>query len=103
MATLTINDLTRLYHLAQLEPDNAQQDHLLNQINNIFEMIQEMQTINTDHVEPLFTPLSMAQTFELRLRDDVVTQPACTQTRDLAMRNAPASENGFFLVPKVLE
>lgn len=103
MATLTIDDLNRLYHLAQLEPDHAQQEHLLNQINHIFEMIQQMQSINTDDVEPLFTPLSIAQTVELRLREDTVTQPASTQTRDLALRNAPASENGFFLVPKVLE
>ncbi|MGL4667318.1 MAG: Asp-tRNA(Asn)/Glu-tRNA(Gln) amidotransferase subunit GatC [Saezia sp.] len=103
MPTLTINDLNRLYHLAQLEPDNTQQEHLLRQINNIFDMIQEMQTINTDHVEPLFTPLSIAQTVELRLREDVVTYPASAQTRDLALRNAPANENGFFLVPKVIE
>ena len=103
MATLTIDDLNRLYRLAQLEPDNTQQNHLLNQINHIFEMIQEMQNINTDDVEPLFTPLSMAQAVELRLREDVVTQPACVQTRDVALRNAPATEKGFFLVPKVLD
>lgn len=103
MSTLTLNDLNRVYHLAQLEPDQTQKERILNQINEILNMIQQMQTINTDQVEPLFTPLSMSQTTQLRLREDIVTYPTSTETRDLALRNAPASKDGFFLVPKVLD
>jgi aspartyl-tRNA(Asn)/glutamyl-tRNA(Gln) amidotransferase subunit C len=36
----------------------------------------------------------------LRLRDDVVTE---TNDRERNLRNAPASEDGLFLVPKVIE
>jgi aspartyl-tRNA(Asn)/glutamyl-tRNA(Gln) amidotransferase subunit C len=39
----------------------------------------------------------------LRLREDVVTQPNDSVSRDARMVNAPASEAGYFLVPRVIE
>ncbi|CAK7020956.1 Glutamyl-tRNA(Gln) amidotransferase subunit C [Saezia sanguinis] len=103
MAALTIEDLQRIAHLARLEPDQANQEQLLAQLNGFFELVEQMQTVHTNDIEPLYTPLSIAQDVHLRLREDKVTETTNEATRDLAQRNAPAAENGFFLVPKVIE
>jgi aspartyl-tRNA(Asn)/glutamyl-tRNA(Gln) amidotransferase subunit C len=56
--------------------------------------------VDTSGVEPLYTPLSAIEDVTLRLRDDAVRE---TDERQANMRNAPAQENGLFLVPKVIE
>lgn len=103
MAALTLKDLERITHLARLEPEPATQEQLLTQLNGFFELVEQMQAVDTSNVEPLYTPLSIAQDVQLRLREDKVTEPASITARDDALRNAPATENGFFLVPKVIE
>jgi len=55
-----------------------------------------MNSVNTDNVEPLANPTDAVQ----RLRADAVTE---TNHREKYMANAPAQENGLFLVPKVVE
>jgi len=55
-----------------------------------------MQSVNTDGVEPLSNPLEMTQ----RLRDDEVTEE---NRRDAFLANAPQTEAGLFLVPKVID
>ena len=55
-----------------------------------------MQSVNTDGVEPLSNPLEMTQ----RLREDVVTEG---NHREEFLANAPQTEAGLFLVPKVID
>jgi aspartyl-tRNA(Asn)/glutamyl-tRNA(Gln) amidotransferase subunit C len=55
-----------------------------------------MDAVDTEGVEPMAHPLEMAQ----RLREDAVTEE---NRRDSYQANAPAVENGLFLVPKVIE
>jgi aspartyl-tRNA(Asn)/glutamyl-tRNA(Gln) amidotransferase subunit C len=55
-----------------------------------------MQSVNTDGVEPLSNPLEMTQ----RLREDIVTEE---NRRDAFLANAPQTEAGLFLVPKVID
>ena len=59
-----------------------------------------MQTVDTAGIEPLTHPVAVLQDVQLRLQDDVVTE---TNQRDAYLRNAPAAEQGLFLVPKVIE
>lgn len=103
MAALTTQDLQHITQLAKLASDPATETQLLAQLNDFFRLVEQMQAVPTDHVEPLYTPLSVVQDIHLRLRPDQVTEPACQQARDMAMRNAPEAEDGFFLVPKVIE
>ncbi len=59
-------------------------------------MIERMQAIDTDGVEPMAHPLGGAQ----RLRDDAVS---VGDERAANLANAPAQQDGLFLVPKVIE
>ena len=103
MAALTIQDLHHIAQLAKLEPDPATETQLLAQLNDFFQLVEQMQAVPTENVAPLYTPLSIHQEVHLRLRPDEVTEPASPEIRDKLMRNAPETENGFFLVPKVIE
>ena len=70
------------------------------QLCGIFGLIDELQAVDTEGVEPLSHPLDVLAGMAQRLREDRVTE---TDQREANMANAPAQENGLFLVPKVLE
>jgi aspartyl-tRNA(Asn)/glutamyl-tRNA(Gln) amidotransferase subunit C len=55
-----------------------------------------MQAVNTSGIEPMANPLDATQ----RLRDDVVTE---YNKRDELQAIAPATEDGLYLVPKVID
>ena len=59
-----------------------------------------MRSVDTAGIEPLAHPLATVQNIALRLREDRVSEP---NQRAANQRNAPALENGLFLVPKVIE
>ncbi len=94
--SLSLDDVRRIAHLARIEISEAQAKAALAQLNDIFAMIEKMQQVPTDGVEPMSHPLGGDQ----RLRDDVVTEH---DQREANMRNAPEQQDGLFLVPKVIE
>ena len=71
-------------------------DNFTRQISDILEMIQQLEKVNTDHIEPMAHPLNMKQ----RLRVDLVTEE---NHRELYQENAVEIEEGFYKVPKVIE
>ncbi|MBP7665978.1 MAG: Asp-tRNA(Asn)/Glu-tRNA(Gln) amidotransferase subunit GatC [Burkholderiaceae bacterium] len=97
---LTPQDTSRIAHLARLELSAAEAPEMLKQLNDFFRIVEQMGAVDTAGVEPLYTPLSAIQQVQLRLRDDVVTEP---DNRSANQRSAPAVEDGLFLVPKVIE
>ncbi len=97
---LTPDELKRIAHLARIavsEPDVAD---LKSQLGGIFGLIDALQAVDTKGIEPLSHPLDVMQDMVQRLREDIVTE---TDQRVANMANAPAQENGLFLVPKVLD
>lgn len=97
---LTPKDVGRIAHLARLELQANEQEAMRLQLNEFFSIVERMSAVDTSGVEPLYTPLSAVRNVGLRLRDDVVSE---TNDRERNLRNAPASEDGLFLVPKVIE
>ena len=97
---LTSQDVSRIAHLARLDLSALEQSQMLTQLNEFFEIVQQMSAVDTRGVEPLYTPLSAVAEVTLRLRDDVVTEVVDIQANQ---RSAPSVENGLFLVPKVIE
>ena len=97
---LTLADVSRIAHLARLELSSADAAPILEQLNGFFGIVEQMRAVDTRGVEPLYTPLSAVHEASLRLRDDVVTAGG-DAARVLA--NAPKTEDGFFIVPKVVE
>ena len=73
---------------------------MLTQINGFFEMVEKIRAVDTTGIEPLAHPMATIQDIALRLREDRVSEP---NNREANQRNAPAVENGLFLVPKVIE
>jgi aspartyl-tRNA(Asn)/glutamyl-tRNA(Gln) amidotransferase subunit C len=89
-------DLIHLCKLAQLELDEAQLQHAHQDLERIIAMIDQMQAVATDGVEPLAHPLGEAA----RLRPDVVTEAV---DRDRLQALAPTARDGLYLVPRVVE
>jgi len=89
-------DVQRIAHLARLAITDEEAARALVQLNDIFGMIERMQAVDTAGVEPMSHPLGGAQ----RLREDAVTE---VPDRERNLANAPAQQDGLFLVPRVLE
>jgi aspartyl-tRNA(Asn)/glutamyl-tRNA(Gln) amidotransferase subunit C len=93
---LTLSDVKRIAHLARIEITEEEAGVALGQLNEILGMIERLQSVDTTGIEPMSHPLGGAQ----RLRED---QPVPVDIREAALRNAPAQQDGLFLVPKVIE
>ncbi len=94
--SLTAADVRRIAQLARLELSEADAQHTLAQLNDVFGLIEALRAVDTTGVEPM----THAQDMTLRLRPDEVAEP---DRRDDYQRNAPAVEQGLFLVPRVIE
>jgi len=93
---LILDDVKRIALLARIEisPEDAQAT--LAQLSNIFGLIEEMNAVDTEGVEPMSHGIEVSQ----RLREDRVTE---TNQREANQAPAPQVENGLYLVPKVIE
>lgn len=89
-------DLAHIARLAQLALDDAERQRVYADLERIIAMVDQMQAIDTKGVEPLAHPLDAGQ----RLREDRITE---TVDRDLYQAGAPATQDGFYLVPRVVE
>ncbi|WP_374583516.1 Asp-tRNA(Asn)/Glu-tRNA(Gln) amidotransferase subunit GatC [Pseudoduganella sp.] len=98
--SLTLNDVNRIAKLAQLEMDEAQSANMLDKLNGIFALAEQMQAVDTEGVAPLSHPLANAMQVALRLREDVATEP---NRREEYQKVAPKTEDGLYLVPKVID
>ena len=97
---LTPQDIMRVANLAKLELRPDETEHTLSQLNGFFALVEQMNAINTDGVEPLAHPAAVLGQVALRLRDDIVSE---TNQREASQASAPAVERGLCLVPKVIE
>ena len=94
--TLAIDDIHRIADLAHIEISQEQAQRMQGELNNIFQMIERIQAVDTDGIEPMPHPHDGYQ----RLRDDVIRE---ANDRENNMKNAPEQSDGYFLVPQVIE
>ena len=78
---LTTEDVDRIALLARLELSAAERASMHTQLNEFFDIVEQMGKVDTQGVEPLFTPLSAAMDVHLRLREDAVTEGDRKSTR----------------------
>ncbi len=93
---LTESDVEKIARLARLRVTAAERAEVTARLGSILGMVDRLQAVATDGVVPMAHPLDAIQP----LRADRVTE---TNQRDAWQRNAPAVENGLFLVPRVIE
>lgn len=88
--------VAQVAHLARLQMDPQDSEAAAHRLNDILSMVDQLQQADVNDVAPLAHPLEVAQP----LREDTISEP---NVRPQAMDNAPASEDGCFLVPRVIE
>ncbi len=99
--SLTLTDVKRIAKLAQLHMDDAHAETALAELNGIFALAEQMQAVDTTGVEPLSQPLAaVLGKLPLRLRDDQVTEE---NQREAYQKPAPKTQDGLYLVPKVID
>ncbi len=86
----------RIAHLARIAVADAEVEHLRGELNSILAFVEQLSEAKVDGVEPMtsVTPMAMKQ------RADEVTDGGIA---DNIVKNAPAREDHFFVVPKVVE
>ena len=92
--------LHRIANLARLDVPPDQLASIGAEMSSILALVDQLQGVDTKGVVPLAHPLSAVDEMALRLRPD---EASTAIDRDANMQNAPMTENGLFLVPKVLE
>ena len=93
---ILLTDVYRIADLARIEIQTDEAEAVLEQLSNIFNLIEQMQAVDTTNVEPM----SHAQDMKSRLRQDAITE---ADQRELFQSIAPQVEAGLYLVPKVIE
>jgi aspartyl-tRNA(Asn)/glutamyl-tRNA(Gln) amidotransferase subunit C len=86
----------RIAHLARIAVADAEVEHLKNELNGILAFVEQLQEVDVAGVEPMTSVTPMA----MKKREDAVDDG---DIADDIVKNAPATENHFFLVPKVVE
>ena len=86
----------RIAHLARIAVAESEVPHLQGELNAMLAFVEQLSEVNVDGVEPMTSVTPMA----MKKRPDVVTEGGIA---DDIVRNAPATEDHFFLVPKVVE
>ena len=90
------SEIAYISSLSKLKMEDAEMGNYARQISDILKMIQQLEKVDTDDIEPMAHPLNMKQ----RLRADVITEE---NHRDLYQNNAVEFEEGFYKVPKVID
>jgi aspartyl-tRNA(Asn)/glutamyl-tRNA(Gln) amidotransferase subunit C len=86
----------RIAHLARIAVKDDEVEPLKDELNGILAFVEQLSEVNVEGVEPMTSVMPMA----MNKREDVVTDGGIA---DDIVKNAPATEDHFFLVPKVVE
>ncbi|WP_165010392.1 Asp-tRNA(Asn)/Glu-tRNA(Gln) amidotransferase subunit GatC [Neisseria yangbaofengii] len=93
---LTLNDVEKIAKLSRLRLTDEEQAQTLEELNDIFAMVEKMQNVDTDGIEPMAHPHEAA----LRLREDRVTESDHAAEYQAV---APEVCNRLYIVPQVIE
>lgn len=96
MSKLSEKDVIKIAKLARIAVTPEEVETYSEELSKILAFIETLQEVNTDNV-PLMTSVADMQ---LPMRQDKVDDGNC---REEVLKNAPASEYGCFMVPKVVE
>jgi aspartyl-tRNA(Asn)/glutamyl-tRNA(Gln) amidotransferase subunit C len=86
----------RIAHLARIAVKEEEVEHLQGELNAMLAFVEQLREVNVEGVEPMTSVTPMA----MKMRADKVTDGEIAAD---IVKNAPASEDNFFLVPKVVE
>lgn len=90
------DDVKNIAQLARLNISESDITDYANNLSSILNLVEQMNAIDTSNVSPMAHPQDLAQ----RLREDKVLEQ---NQREQFQKIAPATENGLYLVPRVIE
>ena len=86
----------RIAHLARIAVANDEVEHLGGELNAMLAFVEQLSEVNVEGVEPMTSVMPMT----MKKRADAVTDGGIAED---IVRNAPLSEDNYFVVPKVVE
>ena len=86
----------RIADLARIAVAESEVPHLQGELNAMLAFVEQLSEVNVEGVEPMTSVIPT----EMKKRPDVVNDG---EIADDIVRNAPATQDHFFLVPKVVE
>lgn len=94
--SIDINTVRKVARLARIRTTDAEAEVLSGELSKILKMIEQLNEVNTDGVEPMTSVIEM----KMPEREDAVTDGGIPEK---ILANAPEQTAGFFVVPKVVE
>lgn len=94
--SLDAEEVKKIAMLARIQIEEADIPGYVTNLSNILDMVAQMEAVDTEGVVPMSHPQDAVQ----RLREDVVTEE---DKRESFQAIAPATDEGLYLVPKVIE
>ncbi|CAI8332808.1 MAG: Glutamyl-tRNA(Gln) amidotransferase subunit C [Gammaproteobacteria bacterium] len=88
--------IIKIADLAKIEIKQDQINDIVSSLEKILNLVDEMNSINTDNVKPMAHPLNLKQ----ELRKDKVLE---INNRDLFQKDNKYTDNGYYKVPKIID
>jgi aspartyl-tRNA(Asn)/glutamyl-tRNA(Gln) amidotransferase subunit C len=94
--SVDVKTVRNIAHLARIAVNDDEIEHLKGELNTILAFVEQLREVDVTGVEPMtsVTPMTMKK------RTDVVTDGGDPEA---ILKNAPAREGDYFVVPKVVE
>jgi aspartyl-tRNA(Asn)/glutamyl-tRNA(Gln) amidotransferase subunit C len=94
--SLSTDQVRWVAHLARLELTDEETATFTRDLTAIVDYVNQLQSVNTDNVEPLAHAVELANVFR-------ADEPAESLPVDQALANAPQRQDDFYAVPAVLD
>ncbi|MFL6823667.1 MAG: Asp-tRNA(Asn)/Glu-tRNA(Gln) amidotransferase subunit GatC [Xanthobacteraceae bacterium] len=94
--SVDVATVRRIAHLARIAVADDEVEHLREELNAILAFVEQLSEVDVEGVAPMTSVIPM----EMKKRPDLVTDGGIPED---IIKNAPAAENHFFVVPKVVE
>jgi aspartyl-tRNA(Asn)/glutamyl-tRNA(Gln) amidotransferase subunit C len=94
--SIDVDEVKKIAKLAALDVKEEDIQSYADNLTNILGLVEQMSAVDTTGVTPMSHPFDVVQ----RLREDVVTE---VDRREDFLAIAPKTEDGLYLVPKVLD
>jgi aspartyl-tRNA(Asn)/glutamyl-tRNA(Gln) amidotransferase subunit C len=88
--------IIKISDLAKIDIKDDQIDDILTSLEKILNLVDEMNSVNTENVTPMSHPLNLKQ----ELRKDIVE---ASNERELFQKNNKYIDNGYYIVPKIID
>lgn len=94
--TVDTETVRRIARLARIAVNEDETEDLTGELNTILNWVEQLSEVDVDGVEPMTSVVHHA----IKMRDDVISDGDCAED---VLANAPEAEDGYFVVPKVVE